>query len=563
MKERMTLNQYKEKIKFFWNHFAEKMLVDAANDEIYRVFNVCRPDVEGRIGTYGSLFRKIDSIRELIRRADENNISDYDEDIEEYIEETTYWVVDKYRLVGDEYEKLFSLTQVDEFGYLEVEFNFEFEKYASESEKEIYKEWLDIFELQFKDDLALPFKPGDILKLDNRPLSNEAEFFIVHKNQLVFKRDSWGDLSYGGILMAGEKGFVDFLPCHVEVIPSCPDPVLNKLSAIIREEGNEEKIKSIISRLFEKKNILERSKTAKAIEEEILTGKAKANEKFKERITLDEYKEIREKAGLTFMSVFSQTLEDDEVYFVKSHISGGVKNKTGKQEIFHCYEKIIEYIKEESPRLYTAWDNPEPYEDTVWWSVEKRKLIKDNYKTTMRCLLDCRGNMLEFLAGEAFYDGCHSDFRYAQLCKQLQIVDYRDEYGTIKLPTIDFPFEPGDILFADKRPIGDKREYIYLGGQNRKYRSVNYICLSRATFKEKDKFQITTLNALGDLFINGQPYFHLLEKRDSAKDEYINKAYKAIKKDSTIIQKIISIGKRNDFGDPDEIDICLNEVLDK
>ena len=562
MKERMTLNQYKEKVKFFWKHFEKKMLVDADDNEIYRVFNVCRPDMEGRIGLYGSLFRKMDSIRELISRADENNISDYDDDIDEYLEEISYWVIEKYRLFGDEYMKLFSLMQVNKYGYLEVEFNCDFDEFATDSEKEVYKEWSDIFELQFKGvDLALPYKPGEILKLDNRPLSNEAEYIILHKNQLVFKRDSWGDLSYGSLLMGGkENGYVDFIPCHITTVPYCPDPVLNKLSTIIRE-GNEDKIQSIISRLFEKENILESSRTAKAIEQEILTGKANTKEEFKERITLGEYKELREKAGLTFMSLFAQTPQNDELYFVKSHISkSNIVNKSYKQEIFHDFDKMIEFIKEESPHLYTDWNNSESYENTVWWSVQKRKLINDTYKTTMYCAFDSSGNVLEFLAGEAFYDGYHSDDRYAELYKQLLIVNYSDEYGTVKLPEIEFPFEVGDILFANKRPIGEAKEYVYLGEHKREYSGVYYLCLARSTFKENNKYQVTTLKELGDLVIDGQPYFHLLEKRDHAEDVYMNKASIKIKKDREIAKKIIEIGEHNTFGSPDEIEKYFDEI---
>ena len=262
------------------------------------------------------------------------------------------------------------------------------------------------------------------------------------------------------------------------------------------------------------------------------------------------------------MSFFAQTPQTDELYFLKSHLSkSDIINKSHKEEIFHNFDKMIEFIKEESSRLYTEWNNPEPYENIVWWSAEKRKLINDTYKTTMYCAFDSCGNVLEFLAGEAFYEGFHDDDRYPKLLKQLQIVKYSDEYGTVKLPEIEFPFDVGDILFANKRPMGEAKEYVYLGEHKREYGGVYYLCLMRSTFKESNKYQVTTLNELGDLVLDGQPNFHLLEKRDLAADVYINRASTAIKKDSGIAERIIEIGEHNTFGSPDAIEEYLERAL--
>lgn len=124
-----------------------------------------------------------------------------------------------------------------------------FPEHATLPEKEAYLEWRELCgwltdERKKRD---FPYKSGDILKVDNRPYSNIPAYYVYLEN--VFKKNSFGILSCRNIFSDGGLiGCYGFLPCHIEVVPSCPDNLFNKLAYIVRKKGDEALTKMFIIR---------------------------------------------------------------------------------------------------------------------------------------------------------------------------------------------------------------------------------------------------------------------------------------------------------------------------
>ena len=135
------------------------------------------------------------------------------------------------------------------------------------------------------------------------------------------------------------------------------------------------------------------------------------------------------------------------------------------------------------------------------------------------------------------------------------------KYDDSKKIKIIFPFEIGDVIYADKRPAQEPIECIYLGKKHCSCGRIEYLCLTRSTFKEKDKFQVTSIDALGDFRFNKIPYFNLLQKRSYALNKDIGRAADIIKTNKAIALKIIALGDQVRYGGPDIIGNYLNSVV--
>ena len=130
-KERITLEQYKNRAEIFWKNAKEKLLVDANDGEIYRVYNNYRDDAYGkyRLFVYSRLYRKINSINEMIAIGYKDiysELEDFDEN--ESPNDVFYWSIEKYRLIDDEYERIFKIYLTSEYNLFGIEFTPEFLK---------------------------------------------------------------------------------------------------------------------------------------------------------------------------------------------------------------------------------------------------------------------------------------------------------------------------------------------------------------------------------------------------------------------------------------------------
>ena len=559
----ISYEEYKECVNEFWEKVKENLLVNANDDEIYHVYNTYRDDVNGKydLGSYSGLYRKIERAFDMILRADDNN-GDID-DIEEDLCDIYYWSIDKYRITEGEYERIFKIDLVGRTGFFGIEFCSNFLKHATGPEGEVYAMWRKLYGWPggARVKIRLPYKKGDILKVNNKPYSNMPDYYVYLENENVFKRHSFNVLSYQNLFSDGSMiGYYGFLPCHIEVVPACPDKLFNKIAHIVRENSDEE-IDEMKRQLAqgEGEYLIDYLNRIAEYEREIVTGIKNDKEVQKEEITLDEYIDISEKTKKLFMSMFAQELEADEVYLAKSRTRYDIRIQSF-EEIFHDYDKMTEYICLTGAAFYDQRRNKEPLDKVMWWRIEKKKLFGSSYKTTMVCEMDASCNIISFGLGEAFYDCCHTDERCVFLLRRMDLVNYTKElYGT-KLPVIRFPYNEGDIIYADKRPRHEPTECIYLGEKRSKYGGVEYLCLTRSTFKENKKFQVTTLNSLGECAFNEQPYFHLLEKRDEALDKHIQKAFQVIRKDKGAVLKILDLGEQVRYGGPDIIGEYIDSI---
>jgi len=559
--KRITLDEYKKMTRAFWEIAEEKLLVDARENEFYHVYNTCRKDLDGKYNVlYSGMYKSIDKAREMIYRANDNNYGDLD-DVEEELCDIYWWSIDKYRLTDEnEYERIFHINQYDTSGLFGIEFHYKFAEYATTTEKVVYEEWekLNGWSALNRFNIEFPYTKGDLLRVDNKPYSNTPDYYVYLENGLVFKKDTFGALSYQNIFSdGGAVGFYSFLPCHIEKVHSCSDKLFDKLACMIREKGDSV-VEEIKNQLKEGRNedFIDYMNRICEYEYELVTGEKVVKEFQKEAITFEEYLDLSKKTEKLFMSMFAEPLENDEVYLAKSYTRYDIDIKN-HQEIFHDYDKMIEYIRYEGPGFYNQKNNAEPLEKIMWWRIEKKKLFDLTYKTTLLCELDASCNVINFELGDNFYERYHDDERYKLLNERMSLIKYDDS----KKFKIVFPFEAGDVIYADKRPKQEPIECVYLGERHCSYGKIEYLCLTRSTFKENGKFQVTTIDTLGDFRFNKRPYFNLLQKRSCAVNKDIERAAEIIKINKAVALKIIALGDQVRYGGPDIIGNYLNNVI--
>ncbi len=275
-----TNNLFKEYIKnvsSFWGKIKDLLLTDAKDDEVYHAYNICRKEFLKYNIEYCGVFKQVGSIHNMIYRAWDNSLSEL-EDIDEDIDDICCWSINKYRLVGGEYEQIFRLSQSSSNEYLDFEFNYKIQSFGNEDEKTLYKEWNA---LNSAIGIKFDFECGDIIQVSGMPMyaQENKEYFVYHRDNGVFKRDSYGEIRYGSIYRSNSQyGFRSFVPCHIKKVQSSEDEVFNKLSKIISENSDIEN-KKIIDALTirEKDSFFEHSDRAKELERRIIDGEDISN----------------------------------------------------------------------------------------------------------------------------------------------------------------------------------------------------------------------------------------------------------------------------------------------
>lgn len=267
----ISLDEYMQSVSKFWEKVRELLLIDARDDEVYHVYNICRKEYLKNNIEYSGVFKQVSSIYDMIYRAYDNSLSEL-EDVDEDMDDICYWQISKYRIVENEYERVFSLSRTSEQN-LDFDFNYKIQDFGNEVEKTMFDEWLNLDSAKMID---LPYKCGDIILVMSKPMYAQEykEYFVYHKDDGVFKRDSYGELRYGSISRSNSQyGFRSFVPCHIKKIQSCEDEVINKLSRIIRK-NNDMKNKKIIDALSvrEADSFFEHSDRAKELERRIRIG---------------------------------------------------------------------------------------------------------------------------------------------------------------------------------------------------------------------------------------------------------------------------------------------------
>lgn len=262
-KERITLEQYKNRAEIFWKNAKEKLLIDANDGEIYRVYNNYRDDAYGKYSlfVYSRLYRKINSINEMIAIGNKDiysELEDFDEN--ESPNDVFYWSIEKYRLIDDEYERIFKIDLTSEYNLFGIEFTPEFlteskgkTKYATETEWELYAEWKFLcgWLSLGRNNIEYSYSQGDILKVDSRPYSNADTYFVYMNDGKVLKKDFYDSLVHEELFYdINLVGCCGFLPCHIEVVSSCPDELFEKLSFVVRNDP--EKLEEILEQLRQK-----------------------------------------------------------------------------------------------------------------------------------------------------------------------------------------------------------------------------------------------------------------------------------------------------------------------
>jgi len=260
--ERITLEQYKNRTDTFWKNVKEKLLVDANEGEIYRVYNNYRDDVHGKYGlfVYSRLYRKISSINELIAFGNKgiyDELEDFEEN--ESPNDLFYWSIEKYRLIDDEYERIYKIDLTSEYNLFGIAFTPEFlteakgKNYATAPEWELYVEWeflcgwLSIG----RNNIEYSYSRGDILKVDSRPYSSADIYFVYMDDGKVLKKDFYDRLVYEELFYdINLIGCYGFLPCHIEVVSSCTDELFDKLSFVVRNDSK--KLEEILDQLRQK-----------------------------------------------------------------------------------------------------------------------------------------------------------------------------------------------------------------------------------------------------------------------------------------------------------------------
>jgi len=276
MKDKISLDKYMENVKEFWKQVKEKLMVDAKDNEVYQVYNICRKNFLKYNIEYSGVFKQINSIYKLIYRAWDNSLSEL-EDVDEDIDDICYWSINKYRLTDGEYEQIFRLNQSSN-EYLDFEFNYKIQSFGNEDEKILYKEWNA---LNSTKGINFDFQCGDIIQVSAMPIyaQENKEYFIYHKDDGVFKRDFCGELRYGSISRSNSQyGFRSFVPCYIKKVQVSDDETFNKLSKIIGENSDMENKKIIDAlNIREKDSFFEHLDRAKELERRIIAGEDISN----------------------------------------------------------------------------------------------------------------------------------------------------------------------------------------------------------------------------------------------------------------------------------------------
>ena len=269
-KDKISLEKYIENVKGFWKQVEERLMVDAKDNEVYQVYNICKKEFLKYDIEYSGVFKQINSINNLIYRAWDNSLSEL-EDIDEDIDDICYWSINKYRLVDGEYEQIFRLSQSSN-EYLDFEFNYKIQSFGNEYEKILNKEWNV---LNSAKGIKFDFECGDIIQVSAMPMyaQENKEYFVYHKDDGVFKRDSYGVLRYGSICRSNSQyGFRSFVPCHIEKVQSSDDEVFNRLSKIISRNSDIENKKIIDALTIREKDSFFDHDRAKEFERRIIDG---------------------------------------------------------------------------------------------------------------------------------------------------------------------------------------------------------------------------------------------------------------------------------------------------
>lgn len=558
----VTLKEYRDGVEGFWNFVTDRLLVDAKEDELYHVYNTLRDDAKDQysIGLYSKICRKMENVYELIEQADSFIMGDL-EDADEEPSELYYWTIEKYRMIEGEYERIFRIHLINPIWFIKISFHYNILDFCTEVEQDVYSEWSYLCGWMEPRHLNIgfPYQKGDILKVDERPYFNQSDYYVYLGDGRAVKKDENRSV-YDTHLFSNMDlmAYFSFPLCRLEVVPSCPDEMLNKIAFIVRETGSET-MKEIKSKLMQEDDTggyTEFFQRMYEREREALANIAEKNAS-REIISLDEYANLSKKTEKMFMSILAETPDADECYLVTSHTRYDIDVKS-YAEVFHDYDKLTEYILYEDPCFHQHTKEAEPYDQVMWWRVERKKLFENSYRTTMVCEMDASCRVIAFDFGNAFHERYQNHEHYQTLCDRMSVVKCIGR----KSPFVKLPYKAGDILYVDQRPKYAPQECIYLGEEHTPYGKTDHLCLIRQTFPESGKLRVVSLYGLGGFGGRSTPSFRYLEKREQALDVYLGQASLVIQKDASQIERILELAARGGYGDPDIIEQYLDSIAE-
>lgn len=185
----------------------------------------------------------------------------------------------------------------------------------------------------------------------------------------------------------------------------------------------------------------------------------------KTNLTLEEYKEELEEIK-KFVSEELREAADDEVFGVIPEFRDDVDlvNNGVWQRVFKSYRDVLNYIEREI-HTFDDEDEEEPFENRVWWSVSRYKLIKDRYKEIMRLDISLHGEIIGIYLD--YYYGKYSPGERGQ---QLETDNYLLGYPR----NVILPYKRGDILKINALPFA-KPFYAVYGGEGEKGERLEYL----------------------------------------------------------------------------------------
>lgn len=250
MSTTITLDEYKMKAENFWGRFKTVFLADAKDDEVYYASSQIRKDMVDKVpfGIRSSAFKSYKNIEELMYKNWNYRLECY-EDIDADECDIEYWQIEKYRQKDGEYQKIFTLYASDWGTFLDLEFE-DPSIFLTDEENKLYIDYeylrgqaTGMFELK----IEFPYKAGDVIKLEHTPFTNDTEYFIYCRDDIVIRKDD-NDNLYITRLFGHKFNRPQFAfePLFMQLSDTCIDPILYKISLSIADMDDQQ-VESMIN----------------------------------------------------------------------------------------------------------------------------------------------------------------------------------------------------------------------------------------------------------------------------------------------------------------------------
>lgn len=524
----VDIDTYKSQIRSF-DEKVKSMLTDCDEDSFYFIENRYKADTEDTTwkteGVHRTKVGLEDTIEWILDRLWKYGEIDDDE--------CMWWEITKY-VNADGYKKLYKIYLASNRTLLGLDFEKENLKLLNDDEKEIYNEFVANFSKKKTKTVVMPYLAGDIVKIDYTPYKNNEpdwlvysgykDYFVATGPKQVFYLTKITD--YNPIV---EFKRFSFPEKQLFKVHSSEDLSLRLLSGFLRENPE----------YFKREEYRNESRLY-WLYSELMDGTIDFIPKFKNKMTLEEYKINHIKFMNHFENCFAAPLDEDELYFVclrDNKDEGQIINDS----TFGSFDKLYEYILLER---FERKLEEKPY----WWQIERKKMIGNAYKTIMTYNVDIYGKALSVFVDEFFCQESKDKINELVFAYLPMVQMNGGEYS------VELPFKIGDIICVDIYPEGYRDCVIYLGEVEIKKGKTEPACLMYA-WRSKGIFSVEGLTHLDFKPEDKYSLYPFMEKTDYITNSMLSERHaRTLKIHPELVNELLEISRNEPkyYGQRDE-----------